>query len=232
MSLTTEMLDAMLEAGCTAEQIAAVVKADIAKREAKDERRREKTRERVNRHRGNAMKRDVTVTSVTSVTPPPCSPPSFPPDPLNTPPYNPPQKLSTIDGDFDAWWSAYPKKVGKGQAVKAYRQARKKADAAVLLAGAERYAASKPDPQFTANPATWLNGERWLDEPVKRPPDSPETAQPRAEGNPPWAKWRAHLTRKGDLVGRQEFKDFQAAHGSDAANQRAIADAKQAGVPL
>jgi hypothetical protein len=36
------------------------------------------------------------------------------------------------------------------------------------LAGAERYAASKPEPQFTAHASTWLNADRWLDEDARK----------------------------------------------------------------
>ena len=84
--------------------------------------------------------------------------------------------------DFERWYEAYPRHVGKGQAARAYLVALKKASVEVLLAGAraaaQRYA--KNDPQFTPHPATWLSGERWLDEvPIGLPPrrrwqDEPE----------------------------------------------------------
>ncbi len=67
---------------------------------------------------------------------------------------------------FAAWWSLYPRKVGKGQAVKAYRSALKKATAdalaAAVVAQASMLMAKGVD--FCPHPATWLNGERWLDE--------------------------------------------------------------------
>lgn len=69
---------------------------------------------------------------------------------------------------FDSFWAAYPKKVGKGQAVKAWRAAVKKADADVIAAGiTAAVAAWKRDgteQRFIPNPTTWLNGERWADE--------------------------------------------------------------------
>lgn len=68
------------------------------------------------------------------------------------------------DDDFIEWYAAYPRHVGKGAAARAYRSARKKVDAATLLVGAERAAAQAGDPQFIPHPATWLNGERWLDD--------------------------------------------------------------------
>lgn len=68
--------------------------------------------------------------------------------------------------EFDLWYSAYPLKKGRGQALKAYKLARKKSDAGTLLSAAKRFAAERrgEDNKFTAHPATWLNGERWLDE--------------------------------------------------------------------
>ena len=76
-----------------------------------------------------------------------------------------------FDHEFDDWWKHAPKKVGKGQARKAYRSARKKTDADTLKAGIEAYGKNLNgiDHKFICNPATWLNGERWLDEDAHRP---------------------------------------------------------------
>lgn len=79
---------------------------------------------------------------------------------------------SVDDADFEAWWQHVPRKVAKGQARKAYRAARKKADADTLLAGIKRYAEAVrgKDAQYIRHPATWLNGEGWLDEAEPAPP--------------------------------------------------------------
>lgn len=71
------------------------------------------------------------------------------------------------DGEFETWWSIYPRKVGKGQARKAYTSALKKASTDELSAAATAYAekVATTEPRFIAHPATWLNGERWTDEP-------------------------------------------------------------------
>lgn len=72
---------------------------------------------------------------------------------------------------FAAFWDAYPRKTAKGQARKAYRSALKKgASPSLLLERAEAYA-RQPDrtDQFTAYPASWLNGERYNDEPEVAP---------------------------------------------------------------
>lgn len=80
------------------------------------------------------------------------------------------QPGSDDDPDFAAFWSAYPRKEAKGQARTAWRTAviRKKIDPKTIILGAERYA---DDPKrkaggrtYTAHPATWLNGERWLEQ--------------------------------------------------------------------
>ena len=77
---------------------------------------------------------------------------------------------STPDPDgalFDEFWAAYPRKIGKGQARKAWGAAVKKTGPASVIAAARRFAESRrgEDPTFTPHPSTWLNGERWNDEP-------------------------------------------------------------------
>ena len=69
-----------------------------------------------------------------------------------------------VAGDFEAWYAAYPKKVARALALKAYRAARKKADAQTLLAGVDGSRLMARGRQYCPNPASWLNQERWLDE--------------------------------------------------------------------
>jgi hypothetical protein len=86
----------------------------------------------------------------------------------NSTPLSPPQnksiKSALAEPLFDEFWGVYPLKVGKGAARKAYRHALTRASHAEILAGAKRYAATKPEPKFTAHASTWLNADRWLDE--------------------------------------------------------------------
>jgi hypothetical protein len=82
------------------------------------------------------------------------------------PPISPSEKYAPR-GDFDQFWDVYPRKKAKRSALKAFSHALKRAQASEILAGAERYSASKPDPQFTKHAATWLNSDCWLDEPDK-----------------------------------------------------------------
>ena len=84
--------------------------------------------------------------------------------------------------DFEVWYAGYPHKVCKGQARRAWAKARQQATMAELLSGVERYKAAKPADIPWCNPATWLNGERWLDEPATscRSPEQDPDAELRA----------------------------------------------------
>jgi hypothetical protein len=67
---------------------------------------------------------------------------------------------------FDRFWVAYPRKIGKGAARKAWASAIKKAEADDIIAAVDAFALSVrgEDRKFVAYPATWLNAERWEDE--------------------------------------------------------------------
>lgn len=85
--------------------------------------------------------------------------------------------------EFEDWYAAYPLHKGRGQAERAYAGARRKASAVQLLEGARSYAEDPDrDPKFTAHPTTWLNGERWLDEPAAGRA-APESGWDRGEGS-------------------------------------------------
>jgi len=87
-----------------------------------------------------------------------------------------PSKSAKVDDDFAEWYAAYPRKTARGRALTAYRTARKKTDAATLLAAIKQQSAQlmAKGPEFAPYPATWLNGERWLDEaPVSTTAPSP-----------------------------------------------------------
>lgn len=67
--------------------------------------------------------------------------------------------------EFAQFWSVYPSKKGKGQARTAFVRALTKASLEEILDGAGRYREDpKRKPDYTKNPATWLNGECWSDE--------------------------------------------------------------------
>lgn len=83
-----------------------------------------------------------------------------------------PEPGSDSDPDFAAFWSAYPRKVGKGQARAAWRSAIRKAAPGEIIAAAGRFrddpARRAKAPDLTAHPSTWLNGERWLEHPQQQ----------------------------------------------------------------
>jgi hypothetical protein len=85
------------------------------------------------------------------------------------------KKDSHTDEAFERWWPHYPRKVAKGAALKAYRQARRKASEAELLSGVMRYAHERTDQddKYTKHPATWLNAECWNDAPTASPARKP-----------------------------------------------------------
>lgn len=101
-------------------------------------------------------------------------PPSIPPQPARAARAR--DRASAAESEFEIWWQHVPRKVGKGQAERAYRAARKIASAETLLAGIRRFAEQVcgRDPQYVPHPATWLNGKRWLDEPSSLGPPGPD----------------------------------------------------------
>jgi len=71
-----------------------------------------------------------------------------------------------ISPNFDTFWAAYPRKVGKQDALKAWVKANP--DITEVLAGVERWKRDQQweDTQFIPYPATFLHGRRWEETPV------------------------------------------------------------------
>jgi hypothetical protein len=70
--------------------------------------------------------------------------------------------------DFALFWEQYPKKVGKDAALKAWKGAIKRAPVEEIITGVKRFVNdTSRDPRFTKDPATWLNGGHWADEPTR-----------------------------------------------------------------
>ena len=63
-------------------------------------------------------------------------------------------------------YQAYPRRVGRGQAMKAIRSALKKSDFETLLSAVTEFGECQSDQEqsLIPHPATWFNGERWLDD--------------------------------------------------------------------
>lgn len=68
----------------------------------------------------------------------------------------------------------YPRHIARPTALKAIKNALKKADFATLLSGVMKYKAAMTgkDSQYIAHPATWFNQERWTDEAEKPKADT------------------------------------------------------------
>ena len=90
----------------------------------------------------------------------------------------PPIGASDVFADF---WAAYPKKVGRGDAEKSWKKIKQPSKTFALIAAAllwqtESEQWSKDNGQYIPNPATYLNQQRWLDEPPAQAP--PQTMTP------------------------------------------------------
>lgn len=74
---------------------------------------------------------------------------------------------NTIDKVFDEFWQLFPNRMGKGEARKAFERAAQRATLEDVMAGVRRLAADPnlPPKQFIPRPATWLNQDRWEDDP-------------------------------------------------------------------
>lgn len=120
-----------------------------------------------------------------SPSPSPPSPPLLPPSslppspPIPSPPYNPPSSPSPItpprcishaqEQRFSQFWAAYPRKVGKQTAKKAWSRLNPDGELTkVILQAVRTQKGSRQwrenNGQFIPNPATWLNQGRWEDE--------------------------------------------------------------------
>lgn len=88
------------------------------------------------------------------------------------------EKDSASTDQFDAFWAEYPRKDGKAAALKAWPKACKKLEPPRLVAAARYWAglwkAAGQEKSFIPHASTWLNGERWNDEPPS-PRASPKT---------------------------------------------------------
>lgn len=91
---------------------------------------------------------------------------------------------------FEEFWSTCPRRTAKGNARKAWSKAIKAATPDQIIDGMKIYAKQMvgTEPQYIAHPATWLNGERWLDDERKpqKKPRLPDTST--AEGMSQLAK--------------------------------------------
>ena len=76
-------------------------------------------------------------------------------------------KKNYVSDSFDEFWKVYPHKINKAPARKAWDKAVKKVGADHLIERVTAFAndPNLPDKQFICHASTWLNQERWDNEP-------------------------------------------------------------------
>ncbi len=123
-------------------------------------------------------------------------------------PMNHPNKPSNETPEFDLFWKAYPIKVGKAAALKAWIKAVKVEAPDVIIAGAQRYA-DDPNrhPSFTAHASTWLNAHRWNDSPL---PPRILTVDEKRERELAESRAKAERDRLETLRWQQEVREAEA----------------------
>jgi hypothetical protein len=79
--------------------------------------------------------------------------------------------VEEITDHFETWYQAYPLHKGRGAALKAYKAAILKTEIDLLLFAAKAFGKQMHgrEKNFIPHPATWLNGQRWLDEDLQPP---------------------------------------------------------------
>ncbi len=78
-------------------------------------------------------------------------------------------ETSDFESSFERFWSAYPKKKARANALKVWLKLKPNEDlVVVILSALEQQKRSadwlKDNGQYIPYPATWLNGKRWEDE--------------------------------------------------------------------
>lgn len=111
--------------------------------------------------------------------------------------------------DFDSFWAAYPKKVAKADARKAWAQTKSvRPDITTVLnaitAACKTEQWMRGGGQFIPYPATWLRGERW--------DDVHEVKLPDVVNEKPWHETASGIELKGKELGLEpsQFEHWQA----------------------
>lgn len=125
---------------------------------------------------------------------------------------------SERDEWFDEFWAAYPRRVGKHDALKAWKKITPDRETYERIIGAihwQIYTWEKPY-TFTPYPATWLRGRRWLDE---MPDDIKRWLKALA-----WGRNEHHAEIARDILSRNRisFEDARPVRVALTPNQIAI----------
>jgi hypothetical protein len=110
--------------------------------------------------------------------------------------------------EFEKFWAAYPRKVAKAEARKAWAQTasiRPDTDSLVkaVLSHCRTEQWMKSNGAFIPHAATWLRGERWE--------DVYEVSLPDVVNEKPWHETATGIVRKGQELGisSDQFEHFQ-----------------------
>lgn len=79
------------------------------------------------------------------------------------------KKADGLDENFSRFWSAYPRRVGRGAALKAWEKVNPSDELTQLILDAVKAQSqseqwSRDNGAFIPHPSTWLNQTRWLDD--------------------------------------------------------------------
>lgn len=92
-----------------------------------------------------------------------------------------------VVNDFEQFWKAYPRKIGKKDALKAWGKAKDKPQISLILEAIGSQVRSeqwtKDNGQYIPNPSTWINQGRWDDQPDIKAPTVMEAFLQRGERN-------------------------------------------------
>lgn len=105
--------------------------------------------------------------------------------------------------DFEQLWAVYPRKTGKREAFKAWKQAGANRPALpLLLAKAVAYAASREVVEgFSLNASRWIRERRWEDQP------EPASTAPQRPSGVGMSRIEANLEHNRQLVARYEAEE-------------------------
>lgn len=94
-----------------------------------------------------------------------------------------------VDESFETFWSAYPRKVAKPVARRAWAKAIKDTPAETIMACLKRFPFSDVE-SYIPHPSTWLNQRRWEDEATRPAAPPPIGYVPGMPDTPAWMTGR------------------------------------------
>lgn len=122
------------------------------------------------------------------------------PERPSTPPRNASRGRYGFDPEDDRWErdmkfqqliSVYPRKQGVKEAYPAWKRAIRKTNATIIIGAAANFAGTVEDPRYAPMLGKWLDGERWLDQPLQ--PPKPKETQTYQSKDDQIAYWRERL---------------------------------------